>query len=69
MEKESHSIATAGMQQTLPAKVAKIIGCMHKRGCSFETGWSHIFVKILGQFLCHLSMQDNLFCLAHGEVT
>ena len=32
----------------LPAKVAKRIGCAYKRGCSLETGWSPIFVKILG---------------------
>ena len=58
----------------LPAKVANRIGCAHKRGCSLEIGWRPIFVKILGhkflviilgQFLCHLSMQDNLYCLAH----
>ena len=53
----------------LPAKVAKRIGCAYKRGCSLEIGWSPIFVKILGQFLCHLSMQDNLYCLAYLEVT
>ena len=53
----------------LPAKVAKRIGCAHKMGCSLEIGWSPIFVKILGQFLCHLFMQDNFYCLAHGEVT
>ena len=46
----------------LPAKVAKRIGCAHIRGCSFEMGWSRIFGRILGQFLCQLSMQDNLFC-------
>ena len=32
----------------LPAKVAKSIGCAHKRGCSLETGWSPTFVKLLG---------------------
>ena len=53
----------------LPAKVAKRFGCAYKRGRSLEIGWSPIFVKILGQFLCHLSMQDNFYCLAHGEVT
>ena len=31
-----------------PAKVAKRIGCAHKRGCSLEIGWSPIIVKILG---------------------
>ena len=53
----------------LPAKVAKRIGCAHIRGCSLEIGWSRIFGRILGQFLCHLSMQDNLFCPAQGGVT
>ena len=32
----------------LPAKVAKRIGCAHKRGYSLEIGWSPIFVTILG---------------------
>ena len=54
------------------------IGCAYKRDfcaflcrldCCLEIGWSPIFGKILGQFLCHLSIQDNLYCLAHGEVT
>ena len=39
-------IATAN--RYLPAKVAKKIGCAHKRRYSLEIGWSPIFVKILG---------------------
>ena len=35
----------------LPAKVGKRIGCAHKRGCSFEIGWSRIFGRILGHEL------------------
>ena len=37
-----------GQAADLPAKVARGIGCAHKRGCSLDIGWSFIFVKSLG---------------------